>query len=245
MTFVLAGIVFIAFGVQATAGFGSVLLSLALGTLFWPITELLPIVVPLSLMLSLYIGVRHWKHVDIRLLVRSVLPLMGIGVLVGLLLAPHASPRVLRLLLGVIVSAAALRGLYSLSTGKVVVAKRGGIAAYLWVVFSGIIHGLIAAGGPALVYAIEAMGLGKNAFRSSLAAVWIILNGVLVARYVMTGALDGPQLGRLGMMVPVVLASTLVGEFLHSRVSENVFRAVVFLLLAAAGVLLCVPLLLG
>ncbi len=245
MTFVLAGILFIAFGVQATAGFGSVLLSLALGTLFWPITELLPIVVPLSLMLSTYIGVRHWRHIEFRLLLRSVLPLMGAGVLVGVMLTPHASPQALRLLLGVIVSAAAARGLYSLFTGKVVIAKRGGIAAYIWVAFAGVVHGLIATGGPALVYAIEAMGLGKNSFRSSLAFVWIVLNGILVARYIATGALDGPQVGRFGMMVPVVLASTLLGEVLHSRVSEKVFRAVVFLLLAVAGMLLCVPLLLG
>jgi uncharacterized membrane protein YfcA len=245
MTFVLAGILFIAFGVQATAGFGSVLLSLAIGALFWPISELLPIVVSLSLMLSTYIGIRYRRHVEFRVLLRSVLPLMGAGVVIGILLAPHASPRALRLLLGVIVSAAALRGLYALFTGKRTGAKGGGLSAYLWVIFAGVLHGLIATGGPALVYAIESMGLGKSSFRSSLAFVWIVLNGILVVRFVATGALGEPQLGRLAMMVPVVVASTLLGEILHSRVSEKVFRAVVFLLLAAAGMLLCVPLLLG
>lgn len=245
MTFLLAAILFVAFGVQATAGFGSVLLALALGTLFWPITELLPIVLSLSLMLSSYIGIRYWRYAEVRMLVRSVLPLMGLGLAIGVVLAPHASPRTLRLLLGIIVSAAAARGLYSLFTGNVVAAKKGGASAYLWMVFAGVIHGLIATGGPALVYAIEALGLGKRSFRSSLAVVWIILNGILVARYVAAGEFAGPQLGRLAMMVPVVVASTLVGEILHSRVSEKVFRAVVFLLLAVAGMVLCVPLLLG
>ncbi|MCP4448174.1 MAG: sulfite exporter TauE/SafE family protein [Myxococcales bacterium] len=245
MIFVLALIIFVAFAVQATAGFGSVLLSLSLGTLFWPLSELLPVVVPLSLMLSLYISSRHWRHANLRLLMRSIFPLVGCGVAIGFLLSPYASPATLRLLLGVVVCAAAARGLYSLSTGKVVVAKRGGIAAYFWVTLAGVVHGLIATGGPVLVYAIEAMGLGKSRFRASLAVVWAVLNGVLVTRFVATGALATPELRRILLMVPVLVVATLMGEILHSRVSESTFRVVVFTLLTIAGVLLTLPLLLG
>lgn len=245
MILVLALIIFVAFVVQATAGFGAILLSLSLGTLFWPLPELLPVVVPLALMLSIYIASRHWRHANFRLLLSTIFPIMGAGVVVGQLLSPHASPTALRLLLSVVVSGAAARGLFSLCTGKVVVAKQGGLSAYFWVGCAGVVHGLIATGGPLLVYAIEAMGLGKSGFRASLAVVSAVVNGMLVMRFATTGALGAPELGRIAVLVPVLIAATVMGEVLHSRVSERAFRAVVFLLLAVAGVLLSLPLILG
>ena len=73
----LMGIVFVAFATEAMSGFGSVMISLAIGTLFWPIAELLPVIVPLSLALSGYMLSRYWRHVDQRIYLRLILPIMG------------------------------------------------------------------------------------------------------------------------------------------------------------------------
>ncbi len=245
MIFALALIVFVAFVVQATAGFGAGLLVLSLGALFWPISELVVLVASLSILFSLYICSRHFRHIHFGLLLRSILPIMCAGVAVGFLLTPHASPNGLRLLLGMVVIAAAARGFYALFATKVVVVKQGGPAADIWVGFAGILHGLMATGGPALVYGIEALGLGKSSFRASLAFLFLVANTTLILRFAVTGGLGSSEVGRIAALVPVVVAATFTGEVLHSRVSERGFRAIVFVLLAVAGLLLWLPLLLG
>ena len=239
----LALIVFVAFVIQATAGFGSVMITLALGSLLWPLSELVPIVVPLSFSLSVYIVWRYWRLVNRSVLLKLIVPWMGSGAVLGVILVPYASPTSLRLLLGTIVSAAALRGLWSLLSGKSLAAKRGSASSLLWIVGAGIVHGMIATGGPPLVYAIESLGLDKSSFRSTLAAVWLVLNLLLTLRFVSTGALGQDELQRFAMLLPVVALAIFVGEYLHSRVSEKRFRAAVFALLILAGGLLWLPVL--
>jgi BASS family bile acid:Na+ symporter len=242
---IFACIIFFAFLVQASAGFGSVMLSLAIGTLLWPLSEILPIVVPLSFCLSTYILIRDWREVDLKVLLRLVGPLMTAGAIIGMLLVPYASPTVMRMLLGTVVSLAAMRGLVSLASGKNLSAKRGSLAGLAWILGAGIVHGLIATGGPPLVYAIESLGLPKRSFRSTLAAVWFVLNLMLTLRFISTGAFAMPELIHFSTLLPVVAVAFFIGEILHARVSERHFRGAIFSLLLIAGVLLWLPFLLG
>ena len=221
------------------------MLCLAIGSLLWPISEIVPIVVPLSFCLSCYILIRDGRHVDRTLLLRLIGPLMTAGAVAGMLLLPHASPIILRMLLGTIVSVAALRGLASMLSGKELAAKRGSVSSLVWIVGAGIVHGMIATGGPPLVYAIESLGLGKRSFRSTLAAVWFVLNLMLSIRFLSTGAIAQAELLQLAKLLPVVAAAILVGEFLHARVSERHFRAAIFSLLLLAGILLWLPIVFG
>lgn len=240
-----ATIIFFAFVVQASAGFGSVMLSLAIGTLLWPLSEIVPIVVPLSVCLSAYILIRDWREVDLKVLLRLIGPLMGVGAVVGMLLVPYASPTILRMMLGTIVSAAALRGLIALLSGKSLSAKRGSRTGLVWIFGAGIVHGMIATGGPPLVYAIESLGLAKRSFRATLAAVWFVLNLMMTLRFVSTGAFAIEELTRVAYLMPVVAVAIVIGEFLHTRVSEKHFRGAVFSLLLVAGALLWMPFLVG
>jgi uncharacterized membrane protein YfcA len=241
---IFAAIVFVAFAIQATAGFGSVMISLAIGSLLWPLPELVPIVVPLSFSLSAYILWKDWRLVDRRVLLKLIVPIMGTGAIFGLVLVPYVSPAHLRLLLGAVVSAAAIRGLWSLLSGKILAAKRGSAGSLMWIFGAGIVHGMIATGGPPLVYAIESLGLDKRSFRSTLAAVWFTLNLMLTLRFVSTGAFAQDELYRTSLLLPVIALAMFVGELLHHRVSERHFRAAVFSLLILAGVLLWLPILL-
>ncbi len=242
---IFACIIFFAFVVQATSGFGSVMLSLALGSLLWPLSEIVPIVVPLSFGLSSYILIRDWRHVDRRVLLRLIVPLMTMGAVAGMFMVPYASPVILRMMLGTVVSVAALRGLVSLLSGKKLAAKRGSASSLLWIVGAGVVHGMIATGGPPLVYAIESLGLEKRSFRSTLAAVWFVLNLMLSIRFVSTGAIAAAEVLVLAKLLPVVVVAIVVGEFLHSRVSEKHFRGAIFSLLFLAGILLWLPIIIG
>jgi uncharacterized membrane protein YfcA len=102
---------------------------------------------------------------------------------------------------------------------------------------AGLTHGLYASGGPLLVYALTGVSLGKAAFRATLLAVWLSLNGLLTLVFALDGSL-WPSLPRVVLFLPLLVAGVLAGEWLHHRVDESRFRQVVFTVLLATGVTL-------
>ena len=105
---------------------------------------------------------------------------------------------------------------------------------------AGVIHGIYASGGPMLVYAIGREGLTKKVFRSTLSMVWIVLNLILVARFLLAGDYDREVGLDILLLVPTVPLGILVGEWVHHRIDERRFRMAVLVLLIAAAISLVV-----
>jgi len=95
---------------------------------------------------------------------------------------------------------------------------------------AGIIHGIYASGGPMLVYAIGREGLAKKVFRSTLSMVWILLNVILVTRFMLAGDYDQEVALDVLLLVPAV----------HHKVDERTFKLAVLALLMAAAISLIV-----
>lgn len=236
----LAAVVLLAFTTEATAGFGSMLLAVTLGSLFLPVREVVPVVVPLNLILSAYLVGRHHAHVARAFLARRILPLMGAGLAAGQVLFRVLGPSTRETFLGALVVALAARELWRQRPAArgVVRPPLGEGASALWLLGAGVIHGLYATGGPPLVYVLGRRGLPKAVFRSTLAVVWLALNGVLTVVFLVDGQLGGAGLRRVALLAPVVAAAIVLGETLHRRVDEGRFRTVVFALLLVAGLVL-------
>ena len=100
---------------------------------------------------------------------------------------------------------------------------------------AGLIHGIYASGGPMLVYAIGREGLTKKVFRSTLSMVWIVLNVILVARFLLAGDYDREAGLDILLLVPTVPLGILLGEWVHHRIDERRFRMAVLALLVAAA----------
>ena len=63
----------------------------------------------------------------------------------------------------------------------------------LWAVLlgAGVVHGMFVSGGALLVVYAAATFRDKEVFRSTLAAVWVILNGLLMGKDFFSGVYDG------------------------------------------------------
>lgn len=230
-----------AYTAEAATGFGSIVIALTLGAQLYPVPDLLPLLVPLSVMLTTYIVIRNHHHVDRSLLFGRILPRMGIGLVLGLLIFMNISTAWLTTGLGVGVVAIALIELWRSISGSHADARPLGEVQFTGVTIgAGVMQGAAASGGPMLVYALGRLGLPKQSFRATLAVVWLVLNVVLVASYVVTGRLDADSAMFTGLLVPVVIAALGLGNWLHHRLDEDTFRKVVLALLAAAGVALVV-----
>ena len=230
--------IFIAFGIEAITGFGSIVIALSLGALLLPIDAMLPVLVPLNICMTGYLAVRHRQHIHWPTLLKMILPLMVGGTLLGYLLRPVLGDNTLQILFGALVIWFAARELWRSIRGLTVRQHSRGWTRS-WMLVAGMTHGLFASGGPLLVYALTGTQLSKSAFRATLISVWLSLNGLLTVVFALDGSLL-PALPRIGMMLPVLLAGVIIGEFLHHRVNEDRFKQLVYTLLLMTGALLII-----
>ena len=111
---ILAAIIFISYTTQAITGFGAVVIAVTLGAQFIPIEELVPVLIPMSMTLTSYLTLRYRRHIDLALLLKLILPVMGAGMALGLLGFDYLKGAALVMIFGSMVVLLSLRELWSL-----------------------------------------------------------------------------------------------------------------------------------
>ena len=227
-----------AWSIDASIGFGSVVIALSISALVLPLTVVMPVLVPLNILLSGYLSIRYHKHIDWRLLLVTILPAMLIGAGVGLSIAGHFTGDTLRLLFGAIVVWFSTRSLWQIfkgNHGK----EHHPLLTLIITFFAGITHGLFASGGPLLVYSLTGINSDKRRFRATLSAVWFSLNSTLTVWFIISGAFF-TNLSKTLSFIPIVIVAIIFGEWLHHRVSEGLFKKIVLFVLLITGIILLV-----
>lgn len=233
----LAAVVTLAFGVQTAIGFGSMIVGVTLGAAWMPLDELIARLVPLSVAQGLWVLLRHGWAVRWRLLGARILPWMGLGLGVGAgAIGPGGAPGS-KPALGVLVLTLAAVELWR--------GRRAAVGARwqatLALIGSGLVQGVLATGGPLLVWALGREDLDRHAFRSTMTAVWVVLNGVLVALMAARGQVDAASLTDTALLLIPMGLGIALGEGVHARLDEDRFRRALWGLLAVASL----PLLFG
>ena len=235
----LALIVLASYVAGTVSGFGVIVIATTLGAQLYPLKELLPVLVPMSLVLTSIILIRHHEHIDRALLWKRILPLMSVGVVIGMALFHVVDTALMRTGFGMLVVVLAVSELWRLLRNRPDERPHSHRHAAPWLLASGLVHGLFATGGPPLVYALSRMKLDKSVFRSTLTAVWLVLNIVMTGSYIVAGRIGTGELKAMGFLLPLVPIGLAVGERIHGRIDERRFRMVVFATLLVAGGALC------
>jgi len=232
-------IVLIANTVEAISGFGSTIISLTLGSNFYDLPFLLPVMVPFNLLLSGYIVSRYHRHIKKDFLLKKILPFMGSGLLTGILIFNFVKTgSMLKIFYGIMVIFLSIRELNFLLRKNVIRKEIGEKWINFWVFAAGIVQGIYASGGPLLVYAISNIKFDKASFRSTLSTVWLTSNTILSLTYLQSGKLTTETLKYSLMLVPALIAGVFIGEKLHHHLNEKMFKTAVFFLLLIAGLAL-------
>ncbi len=232
----LAVFVTVAYTIEAITGFGSIVIALSLGALLLPIEAMLPVLVPLNILMTGYLVLRHRAAIHWPTLLKMILPLMAAGTLIGYGLRPWLGDQTLQLLFGVLVTWFAGRESLRLWHGIEAV-KHGAWWTRGWMLGAGLTHGLFASGGPLLVYSLTGVQLDKAAFRATLVTVWFSLNSLLTVVFALDGSL-WPAVPQIAWYIPLLVVGVVAGEFLHHRVDEQRFKQVVFGALFITGLAL-------
>ena len=233
--------IFVSYTTEAMTGFGSIVIAVSLGALVLPIDAMLPVLVPLNIFMSGYLGVKNRANIHWPTLTRMILPAMTVGTLGGYFLRPHVSTVLLKSLFGVLILWFATRELWRLRAAVLPTsAPRPPVITSALMVGAGITHGLFASGGPLLVYALTGNALKKDALRATLIAAWFVLNGLLTVAFVIDGSAITAA-PRMMMYLPIVAVGIVLGERLHHKINELNFRRALFTVLAIVGLMLALP----
>lgn|SRR5690554_3599983 len=227
--------ILLSYTVEAVTGFGSIVIALSLGALIMPVPELLPILVPLNIIMTSWLTFKLRKQIDLPLLWQRILPLMLLGTMVGYVLLPWLNERWLKPLFGLLIVWFSSRELWRLRHSRP--AHHSAWLTIPLIFFAGISHGLFASGGPLLVYALAGTSLDKAHFRATLICVWFLLNSALTIAFLLDGRLLPalPTVAYLALLLPL---GVWLGEKLHSRVDELLFRKLIYGLLLITGTIL-------
>lgn len=241
VVYILAPIVFIAYANEALTGFGAAVIAVTLGAHFYPLEQLVPVLVSLNVIVTGYIAIRHRSHIDRDLLLKKVLPFMITGLIIGVALYPLVQGMALKKLLGFMVVFFTGRELVLLvgnmqQKGRPLSPSKAGIIQ----VMAGVVHAFYATGGPLLVYSLGRLELPKKVFRPTLCTVWATLNTILILIFALKGRINMVSIELTALLIPLLPAGIFLGEWLHNRIKERHFRFVIYGLLLFSGITLVI-----
>ena len=235
--FLLILVLVFAHTVETVLGFGATIITLALGIYIFPLDTMLPVLVILGLLQSLWLVVRWFKYIRWRVLLLHILPAVVVGMAIGIYYRTLvADYRQLIILLGIFVMAASLLEIIMIYRTR---AAGGSLPRYLgWpiLIIGGIFHCIYALGAPLIVYYSSRELKEPAEFRATVSMLWLILAVMLVINLYSIGQINITTITTTGIVLP----GLILGIFFGSRMKFQMlpFKVLIYALLFIAGLLL-------
>ncbi len=233
-------VVFLTNVIQCVTGFAGTVLAMPFSVLLVGYDVARPILNLLGLLASVYVVAVCWRHVQKKELFKMV-GVMVVGMAAGICLKRFftGDPTLLYRTLGVIVIAFAVMNAALFFTKHENVRLPEPVNVLL-LLAAGVVHGMFVCGGPLLVTYASGKLRDKDAFRGTLSAAWILLNGILFVTDFLGGAFV-PSTVKLSLVSAGVLAIALVvGNRIAKKLDRRVFLVLTYILMLISGVSLLV-----
>lgn len=234
-----AVVVVLSFAIRGGIGFGAAALPLV--ALVLPMKLVVPVFTVLGIFSSWSIVFKDSRHIEWRELLR-LLPYTIVGASIGLYFYDAFDARTLAHGLGALVLAYGSITLWQ-SLRRVPEWKW---PPRLTLPVAGTLAGIVGAMFGAMAgvfYAIylDMQNLDKHKFRATVAATLLVLGFIRGGGYFAVGAYDHEALIATAVSLPLMFAGVVLGNRIHTNLSEKAFRRVLGVVLIGSGI----PLLLG
>ena len=238
--FFCASVVTVAFAVRGGTGFGGGAIAVPMLALVFPLQVTVPVVTVLNMLSSIGHGIADWRHIVWRAIWR-VMPGSLIGVLVGLYMLGLFDPKPLGRALGAFVMLYALYVLL-LAGRQVNVPKRWlPMVTVLTSTSAGFVGALFGgAAGPLYVIYLNALHLGRDAFRVTITSIMLCQGVTRLIGYAVMGLYDRHVLLLLAAALPMMLVGSWLGARLIRRFDPAWFNRAVGIVLLASGAALLI-----
>lgn len=222
-----------AYFVRGITGFGSGLIAIPLLALFLPLTVVVPMVGLLDYIASSGHGMRHRQAI----VWREILPLLPFtlaGVLVALYLFQTVDGELLRTILGGFILCYAVYSLLGLGPQQQ--------GSRLWAIPAGSLGGMVGTlfgtGGPFYVIYLRLRHLDKQAFRATIAMVFLIDGSSRLIGYFASGFYHAQTIVLVALALPIMVLGMYLGGHVHTSLSPQAFARGIGVLLIGSGLAL-------
>lgn len=230
---IVVAVMFLYTFVGICAGFGGGLTAMPLITMVLPLKMAAPMSVMVGTATALYATWLSRKETDWKsALVLIVFSLAGIPV--GLYALSFLPDHIMKIGLGAFII---LYSFYSLFIPRLPVYDKRWIAAPMGAI-AGALGAAFSTNGPPVVMYGMLRNLAPAAFRGTLNAFFTANNIAIIGGLATSGILTISTVKLVIFCIPTMILGSLVGQYVHKRISVKVFRLMVFLLLIASGAML-------
>lgn len=228
-------VIFITHTLEAITGFGCTVLAFPFVIFLMKDLEQAKIVLSiLAWVLAAYFALAKYKRINWNQF-GIILLFAALGMPVGMLIFKSLDAAFLTKALGVFIVFSAAIQLYKCYFPDKSDRKTPAFVGYIFLLAGGIVHGAFAVGGPLIVLYSAKKIPDKGQFRATMCLLWATLNTVLIVQYFLEKKLT-VEVGRdLLVLLPFLLAGIVVGELIHNKVSEILFKKIVFASLLLVG----------
>jgi uncharacterized protein len=228
----------LAFAVRGGAGFGGGVVMAPLLALVAPLAVVVPVSSALNMISGLSQGIRDWRKVEWRELLR-IAPFSFAGVFLGIWLLARVDATLLSRAFGLFVVSYAL---YMLKSKGVMptIARRwlyplGAVSSLAGGMVGSLFGG---ASGPLYVMYLSALKLERDGFRATITMIMVTMGSTRVAGFLAAGMYTQKVLTLLAMGLPLVLLGGWIGARVVARMDQALFGRVIGCVLLASGSIL-------
>lgn len=232
--------------IQCITGFAGTVLAMPFSIMLVGFDVARPILNVLGIVASVIIVAQKRQFVNKKELLK-ITCIMLAGMVPGFLIINHFSVNsgVLYKTLGIIVIGFTALGITrSRRQGKNNVKKQNrlfiDIVMYGLLLISGIVHGMFVCGGPLLVVYANDKLKDSDEFRSTVSAVWIVLNSINMFTDIGAGRFNGNTVILLLISTAVLFLAMLIGNLIYKHMNKKAFMVLTYTLMAISGVSLLV-----
>lgn len=232
--------------IQCITGFAGTVLAMPFSIMLVGFDVARPILNVLGIVASVIIVAQKRQFVNKKELLK-ITCIMLAGMVPGFLIINHFSVNsgVLYKTLGIIVIGFTALGIIrSRRQGKNNDKKQKrlfiDIVMYGLLLLSGIVHGMFVCGGPLLVVYANDKLKDSDEFRSTVSAVWIVLNSINMFTDIGAGRFNGNTVILLLISTAVLFLAMLIGNLIYKHMNKKAFMVLTYTLMAISGVSLLV-----
>ncbi|QHM74494.1 hypothetical protein C7M52_00429 [Mixta theicola] len=230
---IVIAVMFLYTFVGICAGFGGGLTSMPLITMVLPLKMAAPMSVMVGTATAVYATWLSRKETDWKS--AAVLILFSFaGIPVGLYALSYLPDHIMKIGLGAFLI---IYSFYSLFIPRLPVYDKRWIAAPMGTI-AGALGAAFSTNGPPVVMYGMLRNLAPAAFRGTLNAFFTANNIAIIGGLATSGILTISTIKLVLFCIPTMVLGSIVGQYVHKRISVKVFRIIVFLLLIASGAML-------
>lgn len=228
-------VLLLAYTIMGITGFGSALVAVPLLTWFWPLPEVVALMIVLDVPASAIHGGLNFKMVQWRAL-RQMLPGMAAGTCVGWWLLGQLDKQWPLFFLGVYITLVGLRSLRKAS------GQEGGsspMAFHGMSALVGVIEVMFATAGPVVIAVLQKKIADIHAIRATVPVGMVFAGSIAIAVLFATQSVAWADIGpRWLWAFPVAAVGVWLGNRLARRIPVSTLRVVMAVLLSVSGIAL-------